>query len=266
MIKEEKLNSVKVKPLVVSQADTSKIKGADLFPSLYYNLFLCSKKKSGKTSLINTILTKTTDKKTIFFIFCPTVHVDATWKIIVETLENRGNVVNTYTEIMDGKINILNEIVEELSTPEEPKDKKEDKPKALIKCEEPKKKGEYKPKKISPQVVFVFDDASDMIRNPAIATLLKKNRHIKANVIISSQYIHDLRPESIKQLDYFVCFKSFSQDKLQLVHKGLDLSIEFDKLWSLYEHCVDKPYSFLYINVRSEEMRCNFNKRIVFDI
>lgn len=266
MIKEEKLNSVKVKPLVVSQADTSKIKGADLFPSLYYNLFLCSKKKSGKTSLINTILTKTTDKKTIFFIFCPTVHVDATWKMIVENLENRGNVVNTYTEIMDGKVNILNEIVEELSTPEEPKEKKEEKPKSMIKCDEPKKKGEYKPKKISPQVCFIFDDASDMIRNPAIATLLKKNRHIKANVIISSQYIHDLRPESIKQLDYFVCFKSFSQDKLQLVHKGLDLSIDFDKLWSLYEHCVEKPYSFLYINVRNEEMRCNFNKRIQFDI
>lgn len=266
MIKEEKLNSVKVKPLVVSQADTSKIKGADLFPSLYYNLFICSKKKSGKTSLINTILSKTTDKKTIFFIFCPTVHVDSTWKMIVEMLENRGNTVNTYTEIMDGKVNILNEIVEELSAPEEPKEKEKDKPKSLIKCDEPKKKGEYKPKKQSPQICFIFDDASDMIKNPALATLLKKNRHIKANCIISSQYLHDLKPESIKQLDYFICFKSFSQDKLQLVHKGLDLSIDFNKLWSLYEHCVDKPFSFLYINVRNEEMRCNFNKRIQFDI
>lgn len=266
MIKEEKVNSIKVKPLVVSQTDSSKIKGAELFPSLYYNTFICSKKKSGKTSLINTIFNKCTDKKTIFFIFCPTVHIDPTWKMIVEQLEQRGNVVNTYTEIMDGKVNILNELVEELSTPEDEKKKDdEDKPKG-VKFDNPKKKGEYKPKKESPKIVFCFDDASEMLRNPAIATLLKKNRHLKANVILSSQYLNDLTPMAIKQLDYFICFKSFSQDKLLLAHKGLDLSIDFDKLWSLYNHCVEKPYSFLYVNARTEQFRCNFNKKIDFDI
>jgi hypothetical protein len=266
MIKEVKLNSVNVKPLIVQQTDTSKIKGSDLFPSLYYNLFLCSKKKSGKTSLINTIFSKCTDKKTIFFIFCPTVNVDITWKMIIEGLEARGNTVNTYTDIMDGKVNILNEIVEQLSTPDEPEQKDEDKPKSLIKCISPKKKKEYKPKKISPEIVFCFDDASNMLRNPAVSTLLKKNRHLKSNVIISSQYLHDLTPESIKQLDYFICFKSFSRDKLDLIHKGLDLSIEPEILWNLYEYCTNKPYSFLYINVRNEEFRNNFNKEIKFEI
>lgn len=266
MIKEEKLNNISVKPIIINSTDTSKIKGADLFPSLYYNLFICSKKRSGKTSLINTILQKCTDKKTIFFIFCPTVHVDSTWKAITETLENRGNTVNTYTEIMDGKVNILNEIVNELSSPieEESKDD-EEKPKG-VRFDNPKKKKSYKPKKISPEICFIFDDSSDMLKNPAVATLLKKNRHLKANVIISSQYLHDLKPESIKQLDYFIAFKSFSEDKLQLVHKGLDLSLEFDKFWAMYQHCVEKPYSFLYVNVRSEDYRCNFNKKIEIDI
>jgi hypothetical protein len=268
MIKEETLNKVKVKPLVVVNQDSSTIKGADLFPSLYYNLFICSKKKSGKTSLINTILQKCTDKRTIFFIFCPTVNVDASWKAIVSYLENRGNPVNTYTELVDGKVNILNEIVNELSMgQEEPKkEEKEDVPIKKIKFDDPKKKKEYKPKKISPEVVFIFDDASDMLRNPAIATLLKKNRHLKSNVIISSQYIHDLKPESIKQIDYFIAFKSFSEDKMALVHKGLDLSLDFDKLWNMYQHCTDKPYSFLYVNVRTEEYRCNFSKKLEFDI
>lgn len=267
MIKEEKINSIKVKPLIVHQQDTTKIKGADLFPSLYYNLFLCSKKRSGKTSLINTIIQKATDKKTMFFIFCPTVNVDDTWKMIVEWLNNRGNSVNTYTELMDGKINILNEIVNELSIPEEDeKDKEEEQPKKLIKCESPKKKKEYKPKKISPQVCFIFDDASDMLRNPAVATLLKKNRHLKANVILSSQYLHDLTPSSIKQLDYFIAFKSLSDDKLETIHKGLDLSLDLEKLLMYYHYCVEKPYSFLYINVRTEEYRCNFNKRLELDI
>jgi len=268
MIKEETLNKVKVKPLVVVSQDSSTIKGADLFPSLYYNLFICSKKKSGKTSLINTILQKCTDKRTLFFIFCPTVHVDASWKAIVSYLENRGNPVNTYTELVDGKVNILNEIVNELSMgqEEEKEEVKDDKPIKKIKFDDPKKKKEYKPKKISPEVVFIFDDCSDLLRNPAIATLLKKNRHLKSNVIISSQSLHDLVPASIKQLDYFIAFKSFSEDKMALVHKGLDLSLEFDKLWNMYQHCTEKPYSFLYINARTEEYRCNFSKKLEFDI
>lgn len=268
MIKEETLNKVKVKPLIINKQDTSSIKGSELFPSLYYNLFICSKKRSGKTSLINTILQKCSDKRTIFFIFCPTVNVDVSWKAIVEYLKNRGNAVQTYTELMDGKVNILNEIVNELSLgqEEEKEEEKEEEPKKKIKFEEQKKKKEYKPKKLSPEVCFIFDDASDMIKNPSLATLLKKNRHLKSNVIISSQYLHDLKPESIKQLDYFIAFKSFSEEKLQLVHKNLDLSIDFSKFWNIYQHCTNKPYSFLYVNVRTDEFRCNFNKKIEFDI
>jgi len=271
MIKEQTLNKIKVKPLQYGLIqDTNLIKGNELFPSLYYNLFICSKKKSGKTSLINTILEKCTDKRTLFFIFCPTIHVDNSWKSMTTFLENRGNVVKAYSDVMDGKVNILNEIVNELSIGEEQEEQDiafvEDNIKK-IKFDEPKdkKKREYKPKKKSVEICFIFDDTSDMLRNPAVSTLLKKNRHLKANVIISSQYLHDLQPSSIKQLDYFIAFKSFSDDKLALIHKGLDLSINFNELLNIYQHCTEKPYSFLYINVRSEEYRCNFNKKIEID-
>jgi len=265
MIKEETLNKIHVKPLTITNQDTSPIKGSELFPSLYFNLFICSKKRSGKTSLINTIIQKCTDKRTLFFIFCPTINVDSSWKAMIQYLENRGNVVKSYSDILDGKVNILNEIVNQLSIGDE-EDEKEEVFKSKIKFDELKKKKAYVPKKLSPEVCFIFDDASDILRNPAVSILLKKNRHLKANTIISSQYLHDLQPSSIKQLDYFIAFRSFSEDKLALIHKGLDLSIEFLQLWNIYTHCTNKAYSFLYINVRSEQYRCNFNKKIELDI
>jgi len=67
MIKETKLNNVVVKPIVdCNPPDITKIKGYKLIPSNYWILFLCSKKKSGKTSLINEICKKCTDKRTVF--------------------------------------------------------------------------------------------------------------------------------------------------------------------------------------------------------
>lgn len=100
------------------------------------------------------------------------------------------------------------------------------------------------------------------MRSKEIAQLLKVHRHLKASVICSSQWLNDLQPMSILQLDYFICFKSFSLAKLQSIHRSLDLGIEFDDFWKVYQYCVAEPYSFMYLNTRSEEIRRNFNQRI----
>jgi hypothetical protein len=49
--------------------------------------------------------------------------------------------------------------------------------------------------------------------------LLKWNRHYKAKVIISSQWLHDLLPESRKQIDLFLIFKGFPAKKLAEIYK-----------------------------------------------
>jgi hypothetical protein len=114
--------------------------------------------------------------------------------------------------------------------------------------------------------MFIFDDISSQLKNPAVARLLKQHRHSGSSVIISSQYLHDIRPESTLQIDYFFAFRSFSIEKLEYIHKVLDLSIEFEKFWDMYKYATEQMYNFLYMNVRTEEFRQNFSKKIEFDV
>ena len=275
MIREETLNNVVVKPLVntVGNIDITKVKGGKLIPTVYNCTFLCAKRASGKTSTLAEILLRTSDKKTQFYVFCPTTKVDSSWITLIDKLESRGNVVNVFDSIMDGKVNLLNDIMADLSMPEDTKIKtEEEESKPGIKLnfgdEIKKKKQEYKPKKIAPKHIFVFDDISGELKNPAVASLLKKSRHFLSAVYISSQYIHDLQPQSIKQLDIFLCFRSFSADKLEHIYKLLDLSIGLDKFVNIYEYCFRDPndrFSFLYIDVRSQKFRKNFNKNLVIE-
>jgi hypothetical protein len=271
MIKESTLNNISVKPLVsIPQTDISKVKGGALFPNPFNVTFLCAKRKSGKTSVLANILQKTCDKKTTFWVFCPTTKVDSSWISLIEILEAKGNNVNVFDSIMDGKVNLLDEIVTDLSNPEPIVDCKI--AKEVSKCNfgddlKEKKKYEYKPKKVAPTHIFVFDDISNELKNPSLVALCKKSRHFKASVYISSQYVNDLQPQSIKQLDYFLCFRSFSRDKLEHIHKLLDLTINIDKFYDIYDYCFADPkgYDFLYIDTRNQEFRKNFNKKLVLE-
>jgi hypothetical protein len=275
MIRESTINNVIVKPLVntVNNIDISKVKGGNIIQTLYNCTFLCSKRASGKTSTLAEILLRTSDKKTQLYIFCPTTKIDSSWITLIEKLESRGNIVNVFDSIMDGKINLLNEIMADLSVPEDSKIKTEDTElKQGIQLNfgegEKKEKKEYKPKKIAPRHIFVFDDISGELKNPAVVSLLKKSRHFLSAVYISSQYIHDLQPQSIKQLDYFLCFRSFSRDKLEHIYKLLDLSIGLDKFADIYDYVFQDPnerFSFLYIDVRNQTFRKNFNKSIILE-
>jgi hypothetical protein len=275
MIREETLNNVVVKPLVntVGNIDITKVKGGKLIPTVYNCTFLCAKRASGKTSTLAEILLRSSDKKTQFYVFCPTTKVDSSWITLIDKLESRGNIVNVFDSIIDGKVNLLNDIMADLSMPEDTKIKTDDESKPLgIKLnfgdETKKEKKEYKPKKIAPKHIFVFDDISGELKNPAVASLLKKSRHFLSAVYISSQYVMDLLPMSIKQLDYFLCFRSFSADKLEHIYKLLDLSIGLDKFIEIYDYCFKDPnerFSFLYINVREQTFRKNFNKTLIIE-
>ena len=73
--------------------------------------------------------------------------------------------------------------------------------------EEPKKK-KKKSKYLAPEYMIIFDDLSSELKSRSLLSLMKFNRHFKAKLIISSQYLNDLLPESRKQIDLWLISKA----------------------------------------------------------
>ena len=279
MITEKTLNNIVIKPLVNSNnLDESKIKGGKYIPEVTPIVYICSRRKSGKTSVLAEILRKTTDKKTTFWCFVPTAKVDPSWIQIIQILRDRGNTVNVFDSFMEGKTNILDEIIQDLSSPEEEEEKQSSamtlqsittiQPKIVFPGseEKEKRKYEYKPKKEAPLHCFVIDDNSNELKNPALLSLCKKNRHLKASVYISSQYCNDLLPQTLKQVSFTILFRSHTREKLEHIHKMLDLAIDLEKFFDIYDYATKEPFNFLFIDMKNQSFRKNFNKELTYDI
>ncbi len=378
VVKERPLNKVVVAPVIAhgGEPNPDKIKGYDYIPLLYANIFLCAKKKSGKTNVIYNLLDQVAGPKTTVYIFCSTVHKDATYDAIMKMLKKKNISFEAHTHFLDkgGKTNILTDIISHADDSEKAvvfekvihrgkitrsgveqmanrynysahiphgeteqygfkaplsrrdeayymhnirdglhglpggeyqgrnyvpwrgefpsgfdnrtdRSKREWTPKFSLPNQKPYKvkfgddrtdnardEGEdEKPDKISrslqdsPESIFVFDDLGKELRHPSVTQLTKTNRHEKSKVIISSQYLTDLMPEAIKQLDFVMLFKKFGVEKLKKIYEDLDLSIEFPDFEELYRYATNQPFSFFYIDVRREQFRRNFNTQLLED-
>ena len=265
MIKLQKINNEVVKPIPIKKIPPRNIKGCDLFPELYANVFLLAKKKSGKTSAIYKILKKCADEKSKVVIFASTVHKDPNWIAIVKWLKKKEIPFATYTSFHDEGMNQLDELTNYLQNEEEEgfKDENDETIPAevLLDLDFSPHEEEKKPKMISPEYIIIMDDLSTELKNPSVNHLLKRNRHFKSKVIISSQYIHDLMPEAIQQLDYILLWPNIPDMKLRKIHENLDLSIDFPLFKTLYENATQEPHNFQYVDIRNEMYRKNFNQQ-----
>ena len=271
------INNSIVKPVQIPQISVENIPGHELFAEPYPNIGIIAKKRSGKTSVLHHILRSCVKKKhknLRVFIFCPTAHRDPTFLQIQKLLEKRGSSCFISDSLGAGRggttlvDSILAEIrssfVGQMSGPpgSTPKPRIPINPVDFGVVAKPGKP----PKPPKPlEYIFVFDDLGSAMRHQSIGTLLKTNRHYRAKVIISTQYLTDLQPAALKQLDYFLCFRSFSVDKLEDIHRHLDLSIDFPEFLRIYQYATAAPYSFLYVDVRHDKFRKNFNEQIVFE-
>ena len=267
MFKVKKINDEIVKPITLPQINNETIKGYDLFPELYANIFILGKKKSGKSSVIFKILKSCSNKKTHVVIFCSTVHKDKNYIGIINYLKKHDITCSTYTSIYDNGSNQLEQYISSFQEPEDEDEVIVSKKHRLIKfdSDSSEEEYEYKPKKIAPEYIFVFDDLSTELHDKALSSLLKKNRHFKTKIIISSQYYNDLAKDARLQIDYLLAFPKIPNDKIETVYKDLDLSTDYNLFLSMYTTATKDKYNFLYIDVREEKYRLNFNREFLID-
>ena len=301
-IKLQTINKVKVVPISGSERkDERPIKGADMFPELYSNIGIIAKKKSGKTQVISNIIQKCAGKDTQIILFSSTVHKDNTYKAIIKWCKKHNINITTFTDIIEGKVNILDRLVknlgevgdeEELSDIEEEpeevlderyggkyynlfgeddrepdtgvfdeeftEDEEEEIPfdtkiEGKIRFKRDNTSLKSRDKYQVPEYILILDDMAHILKHPSIGNLLRKNRHYKMKVILSTQYLHDLVPASFKQLDTLLLFKGLPEVKLQKVINDADLSLDIETLSKIYHHATAEKYNFLYIGTREED-------------
>jgi hypothetical protein len=280
-IRLQTVNKEVVKTLPV-EIDNRPVLGEAICKEPYANIFLCAKKKSGKTLTVAHILKKCAAKDTKIFVFASTFYKDKNWKAIQRMLDKKGIEYEGFTSMNEDGENILDEIIKPLRVePEQEKEEEEEEvssPDALLEQllnefqhgyneqEDKKEKKERKSKYLAPKYIFVFDDLSNELKSPVFVKFLKENRHYLCKTIISSQYLCDLLPESRKQIDLWIIFKGQPADKLKEIYKDADLAIGEDLFLYLYKAATSKPFSFFYVDNRNDIFRMGFNREFKLPI
>jgi len=292
MISLQQINNQVVKAIPIPDEDVRPIKGYDICEEVYANIFLCARKKSGKTSALFKILKECAGRKTKIVVFCSTCYKDKNWIQIRKYFEKKNMDIMVFTSIYEDGTDQLADLVEELkreAKEQEEAENEEQEPEAEIdRCDDildrlqrmhsrasgqanqdeeeeatPQKRKEKKSKYQSPEYIIVFDDLSSELKSRSLLSLLKFNRHFKSKLIISSQWLHDLLPESRKQIDLFLIFKGFPEDKIALIYKDCDSSVPFETFYEIYKRSTKYPHSFMYIDTRSDEFRRNFDCKFI---
>ncbi len=258
MITLKQINNQRVNPIQLPLHDVHKIRGHELFEEPYANIFLLAKKKSGKTNTIFKILKASTGRNTKIIIFSSTVSKDPNWIHIQKFFKNKKTSIQQFTSIKEDRVNHIQEILKNFQ--DEIVDSKEEKPKLELFSFEELTDNPKKENKLAPEYIFVFDDIGNELQDKFVSQLLKTNRHYKSKVIISSQYLNDLTPQSRKQIDYMLLFKGQPVDKLKTIHEDLDLATEFNVFLTLYNNATLEKFCFLYIDCRNEKYRNCFDK------
>ena len=193
-VKLHKINNEIVKPcLNIDQIDTRPVKGCDLFTEPYANIFLCAKKKSGKTMTTFHILKKCSNKETDIVVFSSTWEKDPVYENMRKYFAAKKINISGFDTLVENKQNLLDLI---LNSPaeEEPEQQGQKKPKNILDLDEVATRKKRAAKHKAPKTIIVLDDISDELKNPTLLAYLKKNRHYQTKFIISSQYYKDIPP------------------------------------------------------------------------
>ena len=112
MFSLQHINDKVVKAIPIPDEDKRPIKGFDICEEVYANIFLCAKKKSGKTSALFKIMKECAIKKTVIIVFCSTCYKDKNWIQIRKHFEKKGMDIRVFSSIFEDGEDQLTELIE----------------------------------------------------------------------------------------------------------------------------------------------------------
>lgn len=274
------INDHVVKPIKIKKK-THLIRGFDICPELYCNIYLVAPTNCGKTTVTKHMLDVMAGPETEIILFVSTAGTDDNWKAIRKHFIEKGITIVVNTSIIDEKtgedtLKLYMKLIEkEAEKKEEEKKKAKRRAKTLmdiINASDSRNKIEEKekqPRIKSPRWIYVFDDLSDELKSRSYQAFLKKARNYGIKSITSSQYIKDILPASRNQIRIWLIFRGLTEDELFQAWKDLKLKMPFDVFADYYEDATepssDAPKPFFYINQRDKDYRRNFNQKYTID-
>lgn len=263
-----KLEKIKAPIEVLKPHDPSDLPlGHQYINHAYPNILLLAKKNSGKTNIIYNILKKCANRNTEVVIFCPTWELDDTYSQILDYLDSKGIPHQQFKNI-DNLKDLMDSYDKNFETPSESDDEELKEPATQSytlltnQTSQPPQQPLKKPKKSKftvPEHIFIFDDCKKMLRSPVLNSLIATNRHYKSKVIISTQYFTDIMPDTRTCLDIICIFPKIPLDKIKKLHEDIQLSTEYPIFEKLYLKATEQPHNFLYVDIRREQFKFNFD-------
>lgn len=272
-------NSIYVLPKIGSGKD-DKWKGKKLLDVRYWVMSILAKRRSGKTTLIFNLIKNFCTKKTIILFFVPTFMKDDTYQAIREYLDEKGNQYLHFGSIKEDGVDNITTFMEanKGDTSHDSEDKEDPKvgeTQSQV-CNfgddvggDVGEKKEKKKQPPPPEYLIIFDDISSELRDKSVSVLCKNSRHFKCKIILSSQSIIDLNPNTHAQVDYCCLFKDFNRDSLEKIYRKLEPNLDYESFEELYHSVTESKMrghptlnNFLLLDRANQEYRVNLNDRI----
>ena len=267
----KKINNENIKVIPVPKTNPSEIKGYNVIPKLYCNIYICGHKGSGKTNVIFKIIESCIDSDTRVVVFCSTHNNDSSWLFIKKYFEKNNIQSMFYTSLLENNTDNLQALLDfmreeaKLQKEEESKKEKVSDMIQIVKFDNNTKTTKIKikkKKKQTPKYLFIFDDLSVELTKKNVSYLIKTQRHYQMKLIVASQFLNDLEPDTRQQIDFWLLFKNHPKERLEKLYADIGCNIDFEKFYQIYKDVTNENHQFLFVDKNTCEFRINFNQEI----
>jgi hypothetical protein len=266
MAEKRKHSIFEIQPIKTSgvKEDKRPVKGAELLPELYASVVCAAPTSGGKTTVIGHVLKHCIDERTKVIVFCSTWDLDVGWRGIKQDLERREIEVAHFDSVVDDqKHDVLKTVVDQVgaemsSSKPRAKKRKQGVLQFLLEDEDEEEDEPDKHKDRVPEHCFILDDLTvHELQHNSVVNLLKKSRHYKAKVIVSTQAIIHLVKSAWAQLSELCLFGGFAEDYLRLLYKRIPTHVPYSAFELAYNEVTSEKHRFLTIYLRTGEWRVN---------